>query len=87
MSGTTRKPWVIYGQDGTTVVKLRAGSVRFGRTMRAAQAINRYTQASVFISQEDSASPTLGSRFYTSNAAGHTLEAQQERNRRQLSQP
>lgn len=77
-----KTPWIIYGQAGEHIAQLRVGSVRFGRTMRAALEINRYTQGKVFISLEDSTNPPLASRYYAVHGA--TIEDQQARNRQQL---
>lgn len=81
-----KKPYIIYGQDGEVVAKLRVGSTRFGRAVRAASAINRYTQGRVFVSQEDSSNPSPSSRYYVSGTTTYQegLELQQRRNRAQL---
>lgn len=59
MSGTTQKagklntgrPWHIWAADGTGAKHFGQGSVRFGRTMRRAKALNKFYQGHIFIAQ------------------------------------
>lgn len=46
-----RQPFHIFAQVGDHCDHLKIGSVRLGRTLRAAAAIKRYTQATVFVAQ------------------------------------
>lgn len=79
--------WHIYKYEAGDVRHLRAGSVRFGRTMRAAKALAQYTAGKVFLSQaapqaDPGWRPPLEDRHYTQEAA--SLEEAQRGNRAKL---
>lgn len=90
---SSKSVYHIFGQDGTAVVHLAAGSVRLGRTLRRAVALRKLVNHSVFVALgEDDAGrivPKTGALRHAAEVAVSTRERevqQQASNRAQMTQ-
>lgn len=80
----SKRKWHIFEQRGDAVTHVREGSVRFGRTLRAANKHKRTTNARVFVAKRDGdGRPDLADLRWTATTE-HPDLIQQRRNRLKL---
>lgn len=79
-----KRKWHIFEQRGDEATHVREGSVRFGRTLRAANKHKRTTNARVFIARRNEDGGPDQSDLRWTATTEHPELIQQRRNRTQL---